>query len=93
MTALALGVDRRAQVVSVLCSVLPTRYRDFAFEDGTRFHEDLGMDSMSFLEFLVALEETLAIPLTAEMLRVQALRSLGDVLALIDGLRQTEARA
>ena len=93
MTALAFSGDRRAQVVSVLCSVLPTRYHDFKFQNGTRFHEDLGMDSMSFLEFLVGLEETLAIPLTAELLRVQALRSLGDVLSLIDGLSQTEARA
>ena len=46
------------------------------------------MDSLSFLEFLVALEEALAIPVTAEMLRIQNLMSVADVVALVDSLRE-----
>jgi acyl carrier protein len=83
-----LASAHRAKILAALTSVLPTRYRDYPFQDSTRFREDLGMDSLSFLEFLVALEEALAIPVTAEMLRIQNLMSVRDVITLVDSLRE-----
>lgn len=78
--------DPIPRVVASLKKVLPARFHDVSILRETRFQEDLSMDSLNFLEFLVALEEEFRVDLTADVLRVQSLRSVDDVVKLLDQL-------
>ena len=51
-------------------------------DDGTRFYEDLGLDSLTMLEIIMLVEQTLEISIDNEELR--DLRTIGDVKEYLD---------
>ncbi|MGA1101582.1 MAG: acyl carrier protein, partial [Opitutales bacterium] len=51
-------------------------------DDGTRLYEDLGLDSLTMLEIIMLVEQTLEISIDNEELR--DLRTIGDVKEYLD---------
>lgn len=71
-----------SRVVTALRTVLPKKNREQAVEMATTLTE-LDLDSLKFLEFLLALEEEFGMQLNEDMLKLQAVRTIGDAVALV----------
>jgi acyl carrier protein len=63
--------------------------RDISTIDEDAQIDQLGVDSLGFLEFLFELEDVLAMPIPQES--VQSVRTLRELATAIDGLKATKA--
>lgn len=70
------------RIIKTLRSILPKGARDLAIGSEADL-QMLGMDSLNFLEFLLALEDEFDLKLTDDLLRLKAMSTVGDVLELV----------
>lgn len=70
------------RVNKTLRSVIPKSSREAAIGLETDL-QALGMDSLNFLEFLLALEDEFGLQLTDDVLRLKAVRTVSDALELV----------
>ena len=70
------------RVNKTLRSVIPKGSREAAIGLETDL-QALGMDSLNFLEFLLALEDEFGLQLTDDVLRLKAVRTVSDALELV----------
>ena len=85
-------LDSEWRVISCLKKILPTSYATYEFKLETRFAVDCDMDSLTFIEFLVAVEEEFGLNLSEDSLRLQKISTVGDMVLLIEVIKVPNAR-
>jgi len=85
-------LDVQRRIISCLRSILPARYATHPFQPETRFDVDCDMDSLAFVEFLVALEEEFGLNLSEDSLRLREIATVADMVVFIEPLTSTNAR-
>lgn len=68
--------------MAALRTILPKKSREQAVDLSTTFVA-LDLDSLKFLEFLLALEEEFGMQLSEDVLKLQAVETIGDAVALV----------
>ncbi|WP_397392731.1 acyl carrier protein [Polynucleobacter sp.] len=74
------------RIIKTLRSTLPKGVRNAYIGSETDL-QMLGMDSLNFLEFLLALEDEFNLKLTDDLLRLKAMSTVGDVLELVEHIK------
>jgi len=77
------------RVINTLRGVLPKAIRDKAITPNSVLSE-LGMDSLAFLEFLLALESEFGLNLSGDTLKLRAVRSVNDAVELVELARKDQ---
>ena len=79
---ISVEADILKRVTKTLRGVLPKGSRETAIGVETDL-QALGMDSLNFLEFLLALEDEFGLRLTDDALRLKAVHTVSDALELV----------
>ena len=74
--------DILERIVETLRNFLPKRFRMADIQMTTKLTE-LGMDSLAFLEFLLALEAEFELNLTGDILKLKQVLTVGDAFELV----------
>ena len=85
-------LDVQRRVITCLQNILPARYATHPFTLDTRFDVDCDMDSLAFVEFLVAIEEEFQLNLSEDSLRLHKISTIADMVVFIEELMSTNAR-
>ena len=85
-------LDVQKRIINCLLKILPARYVTHPFQSDTRFDVDCDMDSLAFVEFLVALEEEFGLNLSEDSLRLRKIATVADMVVFIEHLTSTNAR-
>ncbi|TKJ18874.1 phosphopantetheine-binding protein [Blastococcus sp. CCUG 61487] len=83
--------DVEARVAACLHRALPPALRTVEVEEGTLL-QSLGMDSLSFLEFLVALEDEFTLNLSEDVLKLNQVKTFGDVVELVTMVAEAQGK-
>lgn len=83
-------MNKTEKIIELLKSKLSTKYENFNFSEDTKLRDDLGMDSMNFVEFLLGLESEFNISLTNEYLRIKNIETIGDAIEVINEIERRE---
>lgn len=83
-------MDKKEKIIQLLKSKLSIKYENFNFSEDTKLRDDLEMDSMDFVEFLIGLESEFNISLTNEYLRIKNIETVGDAIEVINEIERRE---
>jgi acyl carrier protein len=74
-----------SRVIATLRKVLPKKSREIDITSAMKL-ADLGMDSINFMEFLLALEEEFRLNLSGDLLKLKQVTSVQDAVDLVDSI-------